>query len=57
MSIKIVVLAEGAISGFTDEAFDVPHVTAAKELYIDIPGDETEFLGNDERLILGGEYR
>jgi len=46
MPIKIVALAEGAISGFTDEAFDVPHVTAAKELYIDIPGEETEFLGN-----------
>ena len=46
MPIKIIALAEGAISGFTDEAFDVPHVTAAKELYIDIPGEETEFLGN-----------
>ena len=46
MPIKIVALAEGAISGFTDEAFDVPHVTAARELYIDIPGEETEFLGN-----------
>ena len=46
MPVKIMALAEGAISGFTDEAFDVPHVTAAKELYIDIPGEETEFLGN-----------
>ena len=46
MPIKIIALAEGAISGFTDEAFDVPHVTAAKELYIDIPGEETEHLGN-----------
>ncbi len=46
MPIKIITLAEGAISGFTDEAFDVPHVTAAKELYIDIPGEETEYLGN-----------
>lgn len=46
MPVKIIALAEGAISGFTDEAFDIPHVTAAKELYIDIPGEETEFLGN-----------
>lgn len=45
MPVKIVALAEGAISGFTDEAFDLPHVTAARELYIDIPGEETEFLG------------
>jgi predicted amidohydrolase len=45
MPVKIIALAEGAISGFTDEAFDVPHVTAAKELYIDIPGEETEYLG------------
>ena len=57
MPIKIVVLAEGAIFGFTDETFDVPQVTTAKDLYIDIPGEETEFLGNDERLILGREYR
>ena len=46
MPVKIIALAEGAISGFTDEAFDLPHVTAARELYIDIPGEETEYLGN-----------
>jgi len=57
MPIKIVAVAEGVIFGFTDETFDVPHVTTAKDLFIDIPGEETEFLGNDERLILGGEYR
>ncbi len=43
--IKIVALAEGAITGFTDEAFDMDHVVAARELYLDIPGEETEFLG------------
>jgi beta-ureidopropionase len=57
MPIKIVALAEGVISGFTDEAFAVHHVTAAKNLYIDIPGEETELLENDKRLILGEEYR
>ena len=57
MPIKIVAVAEGVIFGFTDETLDVPHVITAKDLYIDIPGEETEFLGNDERLILGGEYR
>jgi beta-ureidopropionase len=44
MPVKIVALAEGALTGFTDEAFDVPHVTAARELFIDIPGEETEQL-------------
>src|ERR687885_288188 len=43
--IKLVALPEGAISGFTDEAFDVDHVVAARELFIDIPGEETAFLG------------
>lgn len=43
--VKIVALAEGALTGFTDEIFDVPHVTAAREIFIDIPGEETEHLG------------
>src|SRR5690348_8995372 len=30
MPIKIIALAEGALTGFTDEIFDVPHVTAAR---------------------------
>ena len=29
MPVKIIALAEGAISGFTDESFDLPHTTAA----------------------------
>src|SRR5947207_2543569 len=44
MPVKLVALAEGALTGFTDEAFDIPHVTAARELFIDIPGEETELL-------------
>ena len=28
MPVKLIALAEGALTGFTDEAFDVPHVTA-----------------------------
>src|SRR5207249_8415332 len=42
MPVKLIALAEGALSGFTDEAFDVPHVTAARDLFIDVPGEETE---------------
>jgi len=44
MPIKLVTLAEGALTGFTDEAFDVPHVVATHDLFIDIPGEETETL-------------
>ena len=45
LPIKIIALAEGALTGFTDEVFDVPHVTAANDLFIDIPGEETDYLG------------
>jgi beta-ureidopropionase len=44
MPVKLIALAEGALTGFTDEAFDLPHTIAAKELFIDIPGVETERL-------------
>jgi predicted amidohydrolase len=43
--VKLIALAEGALTGFTDEIFDLPHTLAARELFIDIPGEETEFLG------------
>lgn len=45
MPVKIIALAEGALTGFTDEIFDLPHTLAARELFIDVPGEETEFLG------------
>jgi beta-ureidopropionase len=45
MPVKLLNLAEGALTGFTDEIFDLSHTLAAKELFIDIPGEETEFLG------------
>jgi beta-ureidopropionase len=45
LPVKLVCLAEGALTGFTDEVFDVPHVTAARHFYIDIPGEETKVLG------------
>jgi len=50
MPVKIVALAEGALTGFTDEIFDLPHSLAARELFIDIPGEETEQLGRLARL-------
>ncbi len=44
MPVKLIALAEGALTGFTDEAFDIPHVVAAHDLFIDIPGPESERL-------------
>jgi predicted amidohydrolase len=45
MPVRLVALAEGALTGFTDEVFDIPHRTASRELFIDIPGEESERLG------------
>ena len=50
MPIKIIATAEGALTGFTDEVFDVPHVTAAREMFIEVPGEETDFLGRLAKL-------
>jgi predicted amidohydrolase len=50
MPVKVIALAEGALTGFTDEIFDLPHTMAAKELFIDVPGEESEFLGRLARL-------
>src|SRR6195256_5022254 len=44
MPVKLIALAEGALTGFTDEIFDIPHVRAARELFIDVPGPETDRL-------------
>ena len=45
MPVKIIALPEGALTGFTDEIFDLPHKMCSKDLFIDIPGEETERLG------------
>jgi predicted amidohydrolase len=45
MPVKLIALAEGALTGFTDEIFDLPHTIAARDLYPEIPGEETERLG------------
>jgi predicted amidohydrolase len=50
LPVRLVALAEGALTGFTDEAFDVPHRVAARDFYIDIPGSETRTLGELARL-------
>ena len=35
MPVRIVALSEGALTGFTDEVFDIPHRVAAKEIFIE----------------------
>ena len=35
MPVKMIALAEGALTGFTDEIFDLPHKLAANELFIE----------------------
>ncbi len=50
MPIKIVALAEGALTGFTDEVFDLPHKLCVNELFIELPGPETERLGALARM-------
>jgi predicted amidohydrolase len=50
MPVRLIALAEGALTGFTDEIFDVPHTVAAREIFIDIPGEETEFFARLARL-------
>lgn len=50
MPVKIVALAEGALTGFTDEVFDLPHKLCANELFIELPGPETERLGELARM-------
>ena len=45
MPVRLIALAEGALTGFTDEIFDIPHTVAALDLFIDLPGPETQRLG------------
>jgi predicted amidohydrolase len=46
LPVRLVVLPEGALQGFTDEVFDLDHATYASESAIDVPGPETQFLGD-----------
>jgi predicted amidohydrolase len=46
LPVRLVAVPEGALQGFTDEVFDLDHVTYARETAIDIPGPETRFLGD-----------
>ena len=45
MPVKLVALPEGALTGFGDEIFDLDHVLCASELFIEVPGPESQRLG------------
>ncbi|MCU7805372.1 MAG: hydrolase [Candidatus Thiodiazotropha sp. (ex Lucinoma borealis)] len=45
LPVKLVTIPEGALQGFTDEIFDWDHVDYVERSAIDIPGKETEYLG------------
>ena len=45
LPVRLVAIPEGALQGFTDEVMDTDHQEYARECAIDIPGPETERLG------------
>jgi len=46
LPVRLFTIPEGALQGFTDEIFDWDHVDFVERLAIDIPGPETEYLGD-----------
>jgi hypothetical protein len=49
LPVKLIILPEGALQGFNDEVLDADHATFANTCAIDIPGPETEALGEIAR--------
>ena len=47
--VRLIAFPEGALQAFNDEVLDLDHVTFARECAIDIPGEETEALGQIAR--------
>jgi formamidase len=45
LPVKLAVIPEGALQGFTDEVLDMEHTEYREEIAIDISGKETEKLG------------
>jgi predicted amidohydrolase len=46
LPVRLIAIPEGALQGFTDEVFDLDHVTYSRQTAIDVPGPETRFLGD-----------
>src|ERR1700676_5814193 len=49
LPVRLIALPEGALQGFNEEVLDLDHGQFAREGAIDIPGEETEALGNIAR--------
>ena len=49
LPVRLITFPEGALQAFNDEVLDLDHVQFARECAIDIPGDETEALGEIAR--------
>ncbi len=49
LPVRLIAIPEGALQGFNDEVFDLDHAEFARECAIDIPGEETDALGNIAR--------
>jgi predicted amidohydrolase len=47
--VRLIALPEGALQAFNDEVLDLDHATFARECAIDIPGPETDALGEIAR--------
>src|SRR5438477_10103816 len=45
LPVRLVALPEGALQGFNDEVLDLDHATFAETCAIDVPGPETDALG------------
>ncbi len=46
LPVRLVAIPEGALQGFNDEVLDLDHAEFARTIAIDIPGPETDFLGD-----------
>ena len=44
--VRLIAFPEGALQAFNDEVLDLDHATFARDCAIDIPGPETQFLGD-----------
>ena len=49
LPVRLIAIPEGALQGFNDGVLDLDHAQFAREGAIDIPGEETEILGQLER--------
>src|SRR4029450_4949334 len=45
LPVRLIAIPEGALQGFNDEVLDLDHIEFAQTCAIDIPGPETEALG------------